>query len=272
MGKIIFLDIDGTIRDFDGYIPGSAIEAVKKAREKGHKVCISTGRPYCQIEKRILDIGFDGIISGSGSYVLYEGSCVQHKYFTLLSYIELCNYLLENQCTFELQTCRASYILKQCADEFREIGKGVQKMLGEDAEKLAEDPNIIENIMDVTEVEKMLFFSNYLSNEKFLREWGKSLYIVPLSFPGPMKWGGEISPITINKAEGIKSILKEGEFETEDVIAVGDSENDMEMLKLAAVGVAMGNAVDKLKEAADYVTDPLRQDGLERAFTALGLI
>lgn len=130
MGKIIFLDIDGTIRDFDGFIPKSSIEAIKKAREKGHKICISTGRPYCQVEKRILDIGFDGVISGSGSYVVYEGNCVRHKYFTLLSYIELCNYLLENKSIFELQSCRSSYILRQCEEEFQEMGRSIQKMLG----------------------------------------------------------------------------------------------------------------------------------------------
>lgn len=126
--------------------------------------------------------------------------------------------------------------------------------------------------MELTEVEKMLFFSNHLSNDKFIKEWGKSLHIVPLSLPGAMKWGGEISPLAVNKAEGIKSILDETGFEKKDVIAVGDSENDLEMLELAAVGVAMGNAGDKVKGTADMVTDSLREDGLWNAFKALDLV
>ena len=82
MGKIVFLNIDGTIRDFDGIIPDSAIKAIHMARENGHKVCISTGRTYTRIDKEILDIGFDGIISSSGGYVEYEGECISHRYFT----------------------------------------------------------------------------------------------------------------------------------------------------------------------------------------------
>ena len=79
MGKIVFLDIDGTIRGFDGHVPDSAAAAIRQARAAGHKVLISSGRPLCQIEPGIIDIGFDGIISGSGSYVLYEGKCVRHE-------------------------------------------------------------------------------------------------------------------------------------------------------------------------------------------------
>ena len=65
MGKIAFLDIDGTIRAFDGTIPDSAVEAIHEARRRGHQVCISSGRALDQIEKRIIDIGFDGIIFGN---------------------------------------------------------------------------------------------------------------------------------------------------------------------------------------------------------------
>lgn len=51
MKKIIFLDIDGTLRDFDGTIPESAVKAIHEAQKNGHKVCLSTGRPYPRIKK-----------------------------------------------------------------------------------------------------------------------------------------------------------------------------------------------------------------------------
>ena len=46
MGKVIFLDIDGTIRDFDGTVQESAVEAIRKASRKGHELCLNTGRLY----------------------------------------------------------------------------------------------------------------------------------------------------------------------------------------------------------------------------------
>lgn len=63
MGKIIFLDIDGTIRWYDGSVPESTIFAIKAARKRGHEICICSGRPYSLIEKNIMDIGFDGVVS-----------------------------------------------------------------------------------------------------------------------------------------------------------------------------------------------------------------
>ena len=111
----------GTIRDFDGIIPDSAIKAIHMARENGHKVCISTGRTYTRIDKEILDIGFDGIISSSGGYVEYEGECISHRYFTQLAYIELMNDLLLHQCVVEIETGRESYVLSQDMEAYLAI-------------------------------------------------------------------------------------------------------------------------------------------------------
>lgn len=272
MKKIVFLDIDGTIRDFDGHVPASAIEAIKEARKNGHEVCISTGRPYCQIEDSILEIGFDGVISGSGSYVEYKGECVHHVYFTTMSYIALCNYLVENHCIIEIQRHDMCNILKQQEKEFLALGAKIQGKLGEQAKQLTVLPTVVESSMNLTQVEKLLFFSNQLSNEELQKKWGDNLCITAFSIPNSEKWGGEITPQGVHKAEGIRSILNKGDFTQEDVIAIGDSENDIEMLKYAAIGVAMGNSKSAVIESADMVTASLREDGIYKAFCQLNLI
>ena len=83
MGKLIFLDIDGTIRDFDGTVLESGVEAIRKARQNGHEVFLNTGRLYCRIEKKIRDIGFDGVVASSGGYIEYQGERIGHKYFKI---------------------------------------------------------------------------------------------------------------------------------------------------------------------------------------------
>jgi len=272
MNKIIFLDIDGTIRDFDGYIPPSAIEAVRTARENGHKVCISSGRPICQIEPRVMDIGFDGIVSGSGSYVEYQGKCVSHRRFTMLTYLNLCEYLFKRGCIMELQTYRESYIPERCKAEYEALNEHLAKHLGEGGTRGIPMPTVIASMMDVRDTEKILYFGSEEANRALLERWGTSLHIVTFGIPGTGRWGGEITPLSINKGEGMKSILRAGGFNLEDVIAVGDSGNDREMLELAAVGVAMGNGTDEIKRLADMATASLREDGLSKAFCRLKLI
>jgi len=86
-------------------------------------------------------------------------------------------------------------------------------------------------------------------------------------------YGLEITDKNINKASGIEKILalKDG-YTFEDVYAFGDSNNDISMVEVAKVGVAMGNASDGLKARADYITDRIENDGLYKAFKHLELI
>ncbi len=271
--KLVFLDIDGTIRNFNGTIPESAKTAIRKARENGHKVCISSGRPLFQIAPVLPDMEFDGIISGSGSYVTYEGECLRHKFITQFTYLSLCEYLIKHNCVFELMTHKGSYILRQCAAEFEQISKDIQHALGENAKKLVSTPpSLITSPLDAFEIEKMLFFSDTLSLEDLKETWGTCFYIVPSSIPCGGKIAGEISPVVVNKAEGIRSILDVCGLEKDDVIAIGDSDNDIEMLQFAGCGIAMGNGNDAVKAVADYVTKPLNEDGLYQAFAYAGLL
>jgi len=77
--KIIFLDVDGTIIDYDNHIPESAVVAIRKAREKGHLVYVCTGRSKAEMPPEIWDIGFDGMIGGNGSYVEHEGQVILYQ-------------------------------------------------------------------------------------------------------------------------------------------------------------------------------------------------
>ena len=86
--------------------------------------------------------------------------------------------------------------------------------------------------------------------------------------------GADIMEHGISKAEGLSRLAAYfGEKEDlSDSVAFGDSMNDMEVIIKAGIGVAMGNAVKELKEAADYVTSPIAEDGIYRACLHLGLL
>ena len=61
--------MDGTLVDYEGRLPESAAEAIRRARGKGHRVYISTGRSKAEVYQNIWDIGLVGMIGGNGSYV-----------------------------------------------------------------------------------------------------------------------------------------------------------------------------------------------------------
>ena len=75
-----------------------------------------------------------------------------------------------------------------------------------------------------------------------------------------------------SKAVGIESVLKHFGIGREECIAFGDGGNDIEMLEYCGIGVAMGNADDKVKSHADYVTTSVDEEGIEQAFKALHII
>lgn len=83
MGKIIFLDVDGTLVDYENNLPASAVDAIRVARSKGHRVYLCTGRSKAEVYPPLWDIGLDGMIGGNGSYVEDNGQEIFHQCLTL---------------------------------------------------------------------------------------------------------------------------------------------------------------------------------------------
>lgn len=71
----------------------------------------------------------------------------------------------------------------------------------------------------------------------------------------------DLSPVGVSKASGLEYVARELGVGPEDVLAIGDGRNDIEMLRWAGRGVAMGQAVDEVREAADVVTATVHEDG-----------
>ena len=63
--NVIFLDVDGTLTDYENHIPASAVHAIRRARANGHLVYICTGRSKAEVYEEIWAIGLDGMIGGS---------------------------------------------------------------------------------------------------------------------------------------------------------------------------------------------------------------
>ena len=66
--RAVFIDVDGTLCDSRQRVPGSAVRALAQVRERGHRLCICTGRSVPEVYPRFFDLGFEGIVGGAGGY------------------------------------------------------------------------------------------------------------------------------------------------------------------------------------------------------------
>lgn len=93
MGKILLIDVDGTLVDYDNQLPASAVDAIRKARANEHKVYICTGRSKAEVYPNLWEIGLDGMIGGNGSYVEDHGKVVMHQLITKEQCIHVVDWL-----------------------------------------------------------------------------------------------------------------------------------------------------------------------------------
>lgn len=93
MGKILLIDVDGTLVDYYNLLPASAVDAIRKARANEHKVYICTGRSKAEVYSNLWEIGLDGMIGGNGSYVEDHGKVVMHQLITKEQCIHVVDWL-----------------------------------------------------------------------------------------------------------------------------------------------------------------------------------
>jgi len=102
--------------------------------------------------------------------------------------------------------------------------------------------------------------------------WGAYFDVVKMNIPVGPVWCEEICVKDIDKANAMTRVLKHFGGACENVIAIGDSDNDRKMLQVAQIGVAMGNSVPGLKKVADYITDDVTKNGIWNFFEKIGML
>ncbi|MFA9378177.1 MAG: Cof-type HAD-IIB family hydrolase [Lachnotalea sp.] len=272
MKKIIFLDIDGTLCDIHGTVPQSAIMAVQTARKNGHKVYLCTGRSKGEIYEKIFDIGFDGLIGAAGAYVESDNEVLYHKSIDDNTIHSLVEYLQENKIVFVLETNHGVFMQNNDIKILEELFKAIK---GESRNESEENMGILKsigNVSQASEVNKVLFFCSSKSIQEIQDQFKENLLVMPSSIIDFGGISGEISDKNINKSTGIQIVLEHLGITREAVIAMGDGPNDVEMLEFANIGIAMGNALDQLKQHADEVTDSVSENGIYNSFKKHELI
>ena len=274
--KLIFIDIDGTLFNHKkDDIPESAKEAILNAKSKGHKIFLSTGRPYADIDKEILDLPLDGMIVSCGAMVYVENKPIYCKTYPQKELINLIQFMSNNNIGFSLDGIHKNYLSEEafiCLSDLmfknNEDSELSRAMMAKNNcfpfEEMKEE--------DLKEVVKIsIFTKNKESCEKLFQK-------IPYSLTGFMYknnhldlYNGEISIKGITKATGLKQITSYLNKAIEDTVVIGDSLNDLDILQAAGLSICMGNGADECKKVADFTTKDISDDGLAYALKHFNL-
>ena len=277
MSKIIFIDVDGTLVDYENNLPESAVSAIRKARENGHKVYICTGRSKAEVYENIWDIGLDGMIGGNGSYVEDHDHVVMHQLITKEQCKHIVDWCHSRNLEFYLESNNGLF----ASEHFEEKGNPVIKIYSQRKGKADADQATVRKVFPDMIFDGELYRDDVNKVSFILNSYQDHLDSIE-EFPDlkPGTWGGkgeialfgDLGVKDITKAHAIDELLKYLHADIQDTFAFGDAKVDIPILEYCHVGVAMGSGGDEIKAMADYVTDDVDKDGLYNAFKHFGLI
>lgn len=264
MRKIVFFDVDGTIvTDVSvgkgKFIPQSCKKAIAKARENGHLCFVNSGRPYGNVEKYILDIGFDGVVSGCGTNIHVGEEDIFHvsapREAANLA-LELCKmygitaFFEGRDKTYYIENGYKVQWLDNFAAEIEKQGSVVLKKADE-AFKFDKFCAFHDSDNDVTEFLKEMenYFSIIVRDDTFL----------------------ELVPLGYTKGSAIEKLCDYYSIPIENSYAIGDSLNDLDMFKATPNSIGMGNGT-AVHEYVSFVTKDILDDGVEYALKHFGII
>ena len=256
--QAIFFDIDGTLVSFKTHVISPLTKAaINELRKNGIKVIISTGRSVNDIIN-LEELEFDGFITANGAYCVdSKGKIIAQHPISTNSLEKLAIYLEKKPFSCSFMTDKGNFI-NYIDDSMLALSK------------LVEAP--LPPVMPVSEI---LTHTIYQLDAFINVEREAELLNHVLTDCTGCRWHPifmDINDQSCNKATGMDRFLSHFCLSIENTMAFGDGANDISMLRHAAIGVAMGNAKDHVKAAADYVTTSVDEDGVVNALKYFKMI
>lgn len=248
--RAVFFDVDGTlVSHTKRNVPESTKLVMEKLKEKGIKRVLATGRHMSEISiLPIENMEFDAYIMLNGQLCLDSTG----------------NVILENPITgFDKEYFIKIFNEKLVPIMFVEKDEMYINFINESVE-IAQDA-ISTPLPDVknytgNEIYQVILYADEETENRISKN------LVGSKITRWNEYALDVISYSGGKESGIKEYLKLNNIKREETMAFGDGENDIDMLKLVGIGVAMGNAESCVKESADYITNSVDDDGIMEAF------
>ncbi|MDD4199813.1 MAG: HAD family hydrolase [Eubacteriales bacterium] len=274
MIKLIALDLDGTTLNKKGKLSQGNRRALQEAADKGVAIVIATGRPFVALPQDIIDFELVRYVltsNGARIFDLQEGKSVYENCLQPHS-VEAAVKLLENtKHVLETFVDGVAYIegwyyrqVQQTRVSFKNVDYILNTRCPQDdfyqfmLDNSSRIENINVNFEDTSEKPEMKLKLEALPD-----------VTITSSFDHNLEIGGK----TTSKAEALRQMCKLLDVKLSEVMAVGDSPNDISMLEEAGIAVAVANAKPEIKAMADYIAPDHDQDGVADAiyrYTGMG--
>ena len=252
MKKYIFFDIDGTLTNHNpgGIILPSTHQTLKKLKQNGHFVAIATGRSYPMAKGMMEEAHIHNCVCCGGNGLVIDDKIVYIK---------------------PLDKEKALTIINECIE--KDIGVGV--MVDDSSITYTHDSCFQEKCPEVQYFSQITLMddSHYEQFEEIHKIYigvksGEEYKVRSLKTTGLHYARYHEASIIVepdDKYSGILDMISHIGGNEEDIVVFGDGHNDLSMMKQAPIGIAMGNAIDELKEVATFVTKDCKHDGIEYA-------
>lgn len=264
--KMIALDLDGTTMRSDGTLSPGNRAAIEAARDAGVNVVICTGRVESALPDEVKNL--DGIkyaITSNGSRItdLHTKECIYGDFLSKKALRKSIEVASENHITIEAFYDGLAYIDRELYDDIeangcdyrsREYVLRTRIPVDDIYDRMREHEDRIENI------------NFFFPSPEILETYRSKIESIPdamitMSFPVNLEVGG---PET-SKRKALEALMKILDIKQDELMCIGDAPNDIEMIKFAGTGVAMGNAWGGTKDYADFVTKTNDEDGVAYA-------
>jgi HAD-superfamily hydrolase, subfamily IIB len=257
--KYIFFDIDGTLTNDNpgGVILPSTHQTIKKLKDNGHFVAIATGRSYRMAKEMIELAHIDHIVCSGGNGLIVEGKLLYEKPLDKQKAMCLIKECLEKNIVFGVVVDQTGHVYTHYSN-FNEMCPEIQGFAQicymEEA-----------NYEQFDEIHKI-----HVALKKGEKNPLQSFQTTDLHYARYHEYSIIVEPD--DKFKGILDMMAYVGGNVKDIVVFGDGHNDLSMIRQAPISIAMGNAIDELKQLATFVTKDCQNDGIEYACQYFGWI
>lgn len=267
--KVIALDVDGTLVRHSGALSEAVRESLLTAqRTHGLRVVIASGRPTPGLKALADELQlarYRGYLMPFNGGAIYSASDLEHPVYSATLPEELIPELYEmtREAGVRIVTYSDTHLLSEdIANEHVQREVGITGMPTRELESFVREvPRALNKCLAVGDADRI----------EALEPIARARLAGRVDAFRSSPYFLELVPVGVNKGRALSRLLEELSLEPSTLIAVGDNYNDMEMVRLAGLGVAMANAVPELKASADYITQSNEEDGVATLLAHLGL-